>query len=474
MNYFRTAGVALLSLALAVPLAADVLVLKSGRRIYAWDVQQRGERFYYETPEGELSIPKRLVERVERDDAAPDWSGTGTAAAVAELPDTGLPALSDNDVLGVVENGQVNRDLLRQLEQEAQAHDSEATRMRAAAAHVLVAKLQERQSQHEAAGDSLRRALSFLPNHPGLLLNLAAVEIEQQRYTAALDRLRLVEKDPQYSFDAYRLQGWIYYQREEIERALASWKKALQQRSDSELEALVQRVEREARAVERYKDVGSGRFLLRYEGSEVASPRLAASILDTLDSMHDSLANTFNVSPREPFVVLLYPNQTFYDLTGMPPWVHGLFDGKIRVPIQGLVSVTPRLEQVLRHELVHGFVFLKSRNQAPRWLQEGLAQYHADQRPRVGLQSFRPLFEPRDGSAVPRIEASFEGNPDQVMAAYAAAWIVVDALERRFGSGAMERFVAALGRGESPAQALRTAYRLTPEDLDRLVYDSLR
>ena len=461
-----------LALLLAVPLAADIIVLKSGRRIEAWNIEERGDRVYYETPNGSISLPSRVVKRIERSDAMPRWGESASAPAL-ELPPADLPALGDEDVLRVVAGGRVDADLLAQLEQEADGSSSQALRSRAAAAHVLVARQQFERNQLEAAAGSLSRALRFTPGHPAILLNVAAVEFRRQRYGAALENLRPALKSD-YAFDAYRLQGYIYYQREEMDRALAAWKQALAIRRDLELEGLVAQAEREARAVERYQERGSGRFLLRYQGDELESRRLAATILGALDAMYDSLAGTLNVDVREPIVVILYPQQTFYDLTGMPPEVHGLFDGKIRVPLLGLKSLTPRLEQVLRHELVHALIFLKAGRRVPTWVQEGMAQYHAGQSLRVPRESFQPLFEPRDGSVLPRIEASFRGNMKQVLAAYAGALLVVDTLHRRYGRGDMERFLEALARGQSGEQALNAAFRLDYVDLERDVYDTIR
>jgi tetratricopeptide (TPR) repeat protein len=461
-----------LALLLAVPLAADIIVLKSGRRIEAWNIEERDDRVYYETPNGSISLPRRIVERIERSDAMPRW-GESSAAPELELPPADLPALGDEDVLRVVAGGQVDADLLAQLEQEADASSSEAVRSRAAAAHVLVARQQFERNQLEAAAGSLSRALRYAPDHPAILLNLAAVEFRRQRYGAALENLRPA-LDSDYGFDAYRLRGYIYYQREEMDRALAAWKQALAIRSDLELEGLVAQAEREAQAVERFEERGSGRFLLRYEGGELESQRLAATILGALDEMYGSLAGALNVDVREPIVVILYPQQTFYDLTGMPPEVHGLFDGKIRVPLLGLNSLTPRLEQTLRHELVHAVVYLKAGGRVPRWVQEGLAQYHAGQSLRVPRESFRRLFEPREGSVLPRIEASFQGSMNQVLAAYAGALLVVDTLHRRYGRGDMERFLDAIAGGQSGGQALDAAFHLDYVDLERDVYDTLR
>jgi len=234
-------------------------------------------------------------------------------------------------------------------------------------------------------------------------------------------------------------------------------------------------VEREAQAVERFQNRSSGRFILRYEGGQEGSARMAASILDSLESMYDKLASDFDVLPREPFVVLLYPNEIFYALTGMPPQVQGLFDGKIRVPLQGVTSLTPRLEEVLRHELTHAFIYVKTRDRAPRWLHEGLAQYYAGQSLRIPREEFRPLFErAAEGRALPLVEIMFGGDMDEIRVAYAASQLVVQSLESRFGTGDMERFLRALGEGQSHEAALDAAFRLDLVDLERIVYDAIR
>lgn len=468
MNSLYRLGVVLLLAAL--PAAADTIVLKSGRRLQAWNVQERGDRYYYETPEGEVSIRKDQVERIERDDSGPDWGRA--AVSLGDLPAADLPALDEADVLRVVAEGQVDSALLAKFEGEAAGGD-EPARARAAAAHVLVGRLQLEQGRRDQAAASFRRALTFAPNHPGLLLMLAVAEIERQRYAAAQEALRPLFQNKDYAFHAYRLQGFIYYATEEMDRAVAAWKQALALKPDPALTAELKAIEQEARAAADLAQRAGGRFLLRYEGSERGSERLAGAILRALDGMYDQLASVFNYLPRESIVVLLYPGERFYEVTGMPPEVHGLYDGKIRVPVAGLSSLTPRLEEVLRHELVHAFVFHKTRGRARHWLQEGLAQYHAGQRPQFSREGFRPLFEPRDGSALPRIEAAF-GDASLIYAAYAASWLVVDVLMRRYGRGDMERLLEALARGESTEQALRSAFRLTLADLDREVYDALR
>jgi len=51
-----------------------------------------------------------------------------------------------------------------------------------------------------------------------------------------------------------------------------------------------------------------------------------------------------------------------------------LNDGKMRIPVSGLDSLTPDLARVLRHELAHSFINYISRGRCPQWLHEGIAQ----------------------------------------------------------------------------------------------------
>src|SRR5579872_5687078 len=52
---------------LSVAARADTIVLKNGRRIVADSVTDDGEHVAYQTPAGEMSLPKSIVDRVEHD-----------------------------------------------------------------------------------------------------------------------------------------------------------------------------------------------------------------------------------------------------------------------------------------------------------------------------------------------------------------------------------------------------------------------
>lgn len=477
-GFLRLPVLLLLAGVFVLPVLADVIVLKNGRRIQAAWVEERDGKVFYETDLGSFAIPARLVERIER-------SENGVAvfpqkpARQAGLPavsggvERGLQSLSDEDVVDAVQGGSVNFALLSQLDRAARSTRSPQAESRAAAAHVRVAQHYLEKREWRFAGQSLLQALNFAPNHPVLLLRLSSLELEMQKYDQALSRLRPVLRDKQWAPDAYRLQGIIYYRREEMPRALEAWKQSLKLRPDPQLEKQLASLEREAEAAKGFRGEQSRRFILRYDREAGTHKNFGRDVLSALESMYDDVARTFHTFPREQIVVLLYPTESFYELTGAPSNVHGIFDGKIRVPAKGLTSLPPRLQITLRHELIHAFVYLKTRGRAPRWLQEGLAQWHTGQRSRAPRSAFRPLFEPRDGTALRRIEAGFRGTPEQRTASYAAAWLVVDVLERRYGAAGRDRLLQSLGRGNSITAALKSAFRLDPARLDGIILDSL-
>ena len=60
--------------------AADTIVLKNGRRILALSAYEDGDKVKYLTSAGELSLPKSIVDHIEKGGAVPMASGPGAAA----------------------------------------------------------------------------------------------------------------------------------------------------------------------------------------------------------------------------------------------------------------------------------------------------------------------------------------------------------------------------------------------------------
>jgi hypothetical protein len=122
--------------------------------------------------------------------------------------------------------------------------------------------------------------------------------------------------------------------------------------------------------------------------------------------------------------------------------VGALNDGKIRVPVSGLTQMTPKLAQVLKHELTHSFVRLITLGHCPTWFNEGLAQLEeGSTTAALGSQLARALA----AGKIPAY-ASLEGSfvslpPDQASLVYAKSLAALEYLRDAFGMGEVRRML---------------------------------
>ena len=133
----------------------------------------------------------------------------------------------------------------------------------------------------------------------------------------------------------------------------------------------LKRLEKEKTASDSYENSQSRHFLIRYDGGAVDAS-LVHEISDFLEDTYRQLASQFDNYPNDPFIIVLYPQQQFFRATELPFWAGGANDGKIKLPIKGITSLNEELKDVLTHEMAHSFVRLKTANNCPVWLQEGL------------------------------------------------------------------------------------------------------
>ncbi|HVS74857.1 MAG TPA: hypothetical protein VHE23_05480, partial [Candidatus Acidoferrales bacterium] len=167
--------VATLSCGLAA--RADTIVLKNGRRIFASNVIEENGKVSYETSAGRLSLPKSIVDHVERGTLGPVDAGGQSASSLAITPPVASDAAADSASLeaisrAVVHDGAIDYGYLAGLEGEARAHGREASE-RAALAHHAAAQFELSRGNLERALSEERTALTFAPEQPGFLLNLA-------------------------------------------------------------------------------------------------------------------------------------------------------------------------------------------------------------------------------------------------------------------------------------------------------------
>ncbi len=461
---------AAMSLALAFPSAssADTIYLKNGKKIIAANVTQENGRVSFETSSGHLSLPASIVTRVERDLQGLESPSGGAADRAANLPIAPPRSLTasapDETSRAAIHEGSVDFSFLARLESEADANPSPTAVARVVRAESAAAQFEISVGDLDRALAHYAVALRYAPNDTALLLDAAYLRLRRSQYSAALELLQHARSTAPDSPDAAKLAGWAYYGLNRVEDAVAEWKRSLGLRPDAEVEHALEKAARDAQTEANYREGETSHFRLRYNGG--AAPDLARNVLRTLESDFDDISSELRYTPPEPIGVILYTNQGFMDITRAPAWVGALNDGRIRIPVEGLSSMTGELARILKHELTHSFLMQKTGNRCPVWLHEGLAQYMEGKRSRAAAGMLSSAFEGHMEIALTAYESSWLNLPPAAAGnAYAWSLAVVEMMVSTGGMGDVQRILDHLSAGGSTEDAVRAVLHDSYADL---------
>lgn len=451
----------------ALPASADTIVLKNGHRIVAANVTEDAQHVSYETPAGRMSIPKSLVLRIERDDQ-------GYSPAANSQPEITAPQIPpvhgyERVFKLAVHDNSVDYAYIATLESDARSGSAEAI-AKVAAAHYAVAQFLAAQGNTDSAMDQCRQALVFAPDNVGLLLNLAVLDLRQSQFAAALDPLRHArEVAPDSGLQAAiiaKLMGWAYYGSNKTEQAVKEWKLSEQLHPDPQVEQALAKAEKDAKEEEGYREGETQHFSLKYNGA--ATPDLARQILRTLEGEFDDIESQLDYTPPNQISVILYTQQAFADITRAPGWAGAVYDGRLRIPVQGLTNVTPDLARVLKHELTHCFITQKSQGRAPTWLQEGVAQWMEGRRSSADAGALVAAASQGGVPDLRSLEGSWMSLPtDSASLAYAWALAVVESIIQNGGISDISRLIDRMATAASPEDALRQTLHSDYDDMQQ-------
>lgn len=476
-NWHAWALLCVLAAPPAVLAQGNTIVLKNGRRIAALSVTQDGDKVRYETSAGQLTLPRAIVDHVESG-GMPTLAGATDSGKLSLRPpevEAADPAVTSGKgamEARLIREGEVDRTYVAELENEARSGNSLAN-WNAALAHHLASVFELAHGEMDLAVADERQAVTYVPQQPVFLTNLAYLHLRRSEFTQSLEYLerarRVAPEDP----DVAKLTGWAYYGLNRLDQAVAEWKHALALRPDAEIEAALKKALRDKEEEAQYKENESRHFTLRYSGS--SEPAMARDVLRTLEHHFDAIEAELSYSPSDSIGVILYTQQAFADITQAPAWVGALNDGRIRVPVQGLSSVTPELSRVLRHELTHSFVQQKTRGRTPTWIQEGLAQWMEGKRSDANAAALIRMAS----SAPDQAAAHFEGDwmkmsNEVVEVAYAWALANVECILHAGGMTDLDHIMDRITAGESPEAATKAVTRNNYAELTSDTADYLR
>src|SRR5580700_11472987 len=275
------------------PAAADTIVLKNGRRIAALTVFEEGDKVRYETPAGELTLPRSIVDHIEKGGAVAMPESREAAAASLGIAPPAMEASAEIEKAAVHDGG-IDRNYLARVEGEARSGRAAANAKAARALHAASQFELGRGDMEHALVDE-RSALKYAPDDPTILMNVAYLHLKRSEYKASMEYLerarRVAPDDPEVA----KLEGWAYYGMVKLDQAVAEWKRALAMGPDPEVQAALMKAERDRREEQNYRENESTHFTLHYDGN--SEPELAREILRALEVHFAAIGSELNYTP---------------------------------------------------------------------------------------------------------------------------------------------------------------------------------
>jgi tetratricopeptide (TPR) repeat protein len=422
--------------------------LKNGRIIWADHVRENGSRIEYDVGDDSYGIPKSLVERIDTG-GVPPHSTSSAAGSQRDLP-VFVPANNLKNDAGlisrIIPDDRVDEEQLTAIEQSGNG----AT---IAAGYFIAGKHEFEHGRYPKAQTYLDTALRFDGQNPTILNYYAALLVKTGKAAEALPYAERAVRTAPDSPDALTVLGYVQFAADHDQDAIRTWKHSLELRPDATVQQYLERAERDATVQANYSERESGHFTLRYEGSQT-SETLRGQLLATLESAYDDLSRQLGTMPRS-IAVVIYTDQAFFDVTRAPTWTGAVNDGKLRIPIRGLDSVTPELARVLKHELAHSFINQLSAGRCPQWLNEGIAQA-VEPKVLSGGNRLAELYRTQHQIPLNALEAGFmRFSPLEATVAYEESLAAVQYIIDTYSMSDMQRVLERLGQGSSTEAALR-------------------
>ncbi len=435
---------------LVVCASAEVIHLKNGRTIWADRVRDDGTHIEYDLGEDSYAIPKAVVDHIEAGGTPPpvtsaNVSSNQTQEAVEFAPAGRMKGEADLSEK-IVHDGQVDFDALQMQERSSPAA--------AATAYFIAGKFEFDRGDFPKARGYFQTALRYDSENPTILNYLAALLVRTGNPGEALSyaqhAVRVVPNSP----DALDVLGYAQFAADATGDAIRTWKRSLQLRPDPTIEQRLVKAERDAAAEADYSERESSHFTLHYEGQQ-SSEGLRRELIASLESSYDDLVRELGAAPRGSIAVILYTGQAFFDVTQAPAWSGALNDGKLRIPIEGVRTVTPELARVLKHELAHSFINQISNGRCPQWLHEGIAQA-MEPKPLVSGRRLSELFHAEREIPLNAMEGSFmRFSPAEATLAYDESLAAIQYIDDTYGTSELQRILQRLAEGSSTEAALR-------------------
>lgn len=304
---------------------------------------------------------------------------------------------------------------------------------------------------YRRAERAFTQAMTLVPDEPSFYVGLGVSQLRlAKEEQAALMFERAIQLDP-HSTKAHELLGDLHARKDGWAAAVEHYGIAVRQDpNDVSIQERLLSAKRSYAAQADLDVLYTAHFAVKFQGT--TDRQLARDVADHLERIFLGIGRELGYFPAKPIAVVLYPGQRFQEATLSPHWARGLFDGTLRLSVDGLRRNPVEVVTSLRHEYTHALVHELADGHAPAWLSEGLAQFfEGGQGAGQGQAS---IGSPDEVMPLHLLHGSFVGLPRRAaQQAYADSYSAVQALIARHGLSRIRDLLETLATQQDFARA---------------------
>src|SRR5581483_9990159 len=239
---------------------------------------------------------------------------------------------------------------------------------------------------------------------------------------------------------------------DEYDLAIKMLDKAQAMHSSAIVDDRVRQIQMNKRLATAYTTVTTPHFELHVP-QEISGP-MAETLGKILENELARLQSWIAVPEFKRTVVNIVWWEDFRDIYTGSDFIVGFYNGKITLPFAGVESFDPEVVGILSHELSHAMIAQKTKDQAPHWFQEGLAQ-------RIEMKDHSPnafrMYTDDRLLAVTLLDPVLRGapDPDMISEAYVEAQTIIRYIEAKYGKAGVGRMMDSFRGGATTEDAIR-------------------
>jgi tetratricopeptide (TPR) repeat protein len=255
------------------------------------------------------------------------------------------------------------------------------------------------------------------------------------------------------NFMVRKFLSFAYYMINDLEMSVINAESALAIKEEPDFRKFYRKVMRAKQSQENFVNEEALHFKVIYNG--YVHSDISRSILDILEEAYDDIGGRIMYFPDASITVILYSEKDFSEVTMLPAWVMGSYDGKIKLPIKDIQKQNEEyLRTVLSHEYVHALIHSIT-PEIPVWINEGLAEYLA---PR-GLERVNQVIP------LKHLEKNFPlDDKNMASIAYRESFSAVSHLVEQYGIHMVRDLLLSLGQGKPLNEAFEYAFFITYDE----------